>query len=202
VVTRFRDTRVFSTNLQTATLKCLKLSAIAIIIPIVKMNWTGGTLQRLKAGRQNGVLQKQKEHFAKMRARLQNAPNSSAPPFFPSYIKYNDLNQGGRLSSFSSGTVRHVGHSKRLQQDRRDREESYTASNIRYIQGTDTHHAVEGTSSRRKSRYGSASPTNSGKPLTYSPISPDISSLLTDASMQMTRKGRERLRMLTRRTNC
>jgi hypothetical protein len=58
-------------HLRTATLERLKLSVIVIIIPIVEMNWTGGTLQRLKAGRQNGVLQKQKEHFAKVRARLQ-----------------------------------------------------------------------------------------------------------------------------------
>jgi hypothetical protein len=170
-------------HLRTATLERLKLPAIVITIPIVEMNWTGGTLQRLKAGRQNGVLQKQKEYFAKVRARLQSAPNSPAPPFFPSYVKDDDLSLGGRLSTFGSGTVRHVGHNNRRLQDRRDREESHAASNIRYRQGTDTHHAVEGTSSRRKSHYGSASPTGSGKPPTYSPISPDLSSLLTDASM-------------------
>jgi hypothetical protein len=140
----------------------LTVPAVTIPIAIVKMNWTGGTLQRSRAGRQNGVVQKQKEHFAKVRTRLQNSANSLAQSFRPSYLEDEDHNLGGRLPRFGFGAARHVGHTRRLH-GRRDRKESHTASNIRYRQGLDTHQVAEPLSSRTKSRYESASPTGSGK---------------------------------------
>ena len=155
-------------------MQCLQHSDIVIPTSIDEMNWTGGTLQRLKAGRQNGVLQKQKEHFAKVRAQPQSVQNLPAPPFRPSYLEDCDLNLDSLLPSLGSGTIRHAGHNRRRLQDRCDRKESHTASTIRYRQGTDTRHVVEGTSSRRKSRYESALPTGSGKPPTLSPISPNL----------------------------
>jgi hypothetical protein len=131
------------------------------------MNWTGGTLQRLKAGRQNGVLQKQKEYFAKVRVQLQSAPNLLASPFRPSYLQGGDFNLGDRLPSLGFGTVRYAGIKRRQLQARRDIKESHTASNIQYRQGVETYPAAGGISSRRKGRYESALPTNSSKPPTF-----------------------------------
>ena len=143
------------------------------------MNWTGGKLQRLKAGRNNSVVHRQKEHFARVRAHLQNgtSPGSSAPPFRPSYLGDDDLNLGGELPRFSSGSVRHVGHGRRG----RNREESH-APDVERGQGPKIHHAAEAKSSRRAHCYESASPARSGKP-PPSPIGADHALLIIDTCM-------------------
>ena len=55
------------------------------------MNWTGGRLQRHSSNSTNGVVAKQKQHFAKVRARLQTGENSQnnlqfQPNFLPSEV--------------------------------------------------------------------------------------------------------------------
>ncbi|PVI05187.1 hypothetical protein DM02DRAFT_650845 [Periconia macrospinosa] len=49
------------------------------------MNWTGGSLHRLK-NTKNGIVQKQKAHFARARARLQSGSRRSSPPVPPTYL--------------------------------------------------------------------------------------------------------------------
>lgn len=126
----------------------------------VGMNWTGGTLQRVKVGRQNRNVQKQKERFAKARTQIQNGPSSLTSPF---RLENENRNSGRWLPSLGSGPVQHVGHSKRLH-DRDDKINTQTSSNVLYRQGTDTHQANKPTLTRRRSSYRSASPTDSGKP--------------------------------------
>ena len=51
------------------------------------MNWTGGRLQRHSRTSINAVTAKQKQHFAKARARLQNGDLSRSTPFQPSFLQ-------------------------------------------------------------------------------------------------------------------
>ncbi|KAF2278829.1 uncharacterized protein EI97DRAFT_440343 [Westerdykella ornata] len=78
------------------------------------MNWTGGSLQRHSKNAQRSVVKRQKEHFAKARTTLQNGSNVPAVPFCPSYLRPETMSIGGQLPPFGMGSVRHVGHSKRL----------------------------------------------------------------------------------------
>ncbi|KAF2005750.1 hypothetical protein P154DRAFT_571050 [Amniculicola lignicola CBS 123094] len=78
------------------------------------MNWTGGTLQRHSRNANKGAAHKQKQHFARIRTQLQNGAIAAIPPFRPSYLQDEGFILGGRLPSFGAGSVRHVGHSKRL----------------------------------------------------------------------------------------
>jgi hypothetical protein len=50
------------------------------------MNWTGGSLQRHSKNAHKGVVQRQKQHFAKVRTALQNRLHASPTPFCPSYL--------------------------------------------------------------------------------------------------------------------
>jgi len=84
-----------------------------------RMNWTGGSLQRSKKANK-GTLQKQRAHFARARARLQDGPDrhrasNSLSPLHPGFFRDVDT-EGPRstLRSFSSRSVRHAGRSKTL----------------------------------------------------------------------------------------
>lgn len=73
----------------------------------VNMNWTGGRLQRSKNAN-NGVVQKQKAHFARARTRLQNGATSLTSPSRPSFVHNGDTSLGGRLPPFPPDIVRRL----------------------------------------------------------------------------------------------
>lgn len=79
------------------------------------MNWTGGSLQRHSKNARKSVMQRQKQHFAKVRTALQNGPEMPSAPFRPSFLVDQDLNLGGRLPLFGASSIRHTGHMKRPQ---------------------------------------------------------------------------------------
>src|SRR4051794_39846980 len=87
------------------------------------MNWTGGSLQRHSRKAAKGIVNRQRQHFAKVRATLQNGSNTVSAPFCPSYLRAKDASLGGWLPSFGSGSIRHAGHSKRLHRERRENED-------------------------------------------------------------------------------
>ncbi|KAF2182027.1 hypothetical protein K469DRAFT_252419 [Zopfia rhizophila CBS 207.26] len=89
------------------------------------MNWTGGRLQRHSRNAGQAVVQRQKQHFAKVRTQLQNGRTAHAVPFRPSFLDEEGLDLRDQLPSFGVGSVRNVGQSKRLQQ-RLDEEEAAT----------------------------------------------------------------------------
>ncbi|KAF2746316.1 hypothetical protein M011DRAFT_459453 [Sporormia fimetaria CBS 119925] len=76
------------------------------------MNWTGGSLQRHSKNAHKGTVNRQKEHFAKIRTALQNGHSTTAVPFCPSYLQNDDTNFGGRLPPLVHRSVRHTGHPK------------------------------------------------------------------------------------------
>ncbi|KAG9194174.1 hypothetical protein G6011_04209 [Alternaria panax] len=84
------------------------------------MNWTGGSLQRTKKANR-GVLQQQKAYFAKARTQLQNATDSPAAPFRPSYLRDNDDCGLWGITPSVSGSVRHTGHAAKRTGERRQR---------------------------------------------------------------------------------
>lgn len=49
------------------------------------MNWVGGRLQRHSKASKNEVLQRQKQHFAKLRQQLQKGSEPSSNPFHPGW---------------------------------------------------------------------------------------------------------------------
>lgn len=78
------------------------------------MNWTGGRLQRhSKQG--SSALNRQKQHFAKVRTALQNGSLQHYPPFKPSFLRDDDGVLGGHLPPFGDRSTRHVGHPKSRQ---------------------------------------------------------------------------------------
>jgi hypothetical protein len=87
----------------------------------VEMNWTGGKLQRSKQANK-GIVQIQKAHFARARARTQLPDNSHGltSPFHLRSFGDDEAELGGQLASFTYRSVRHTGHNGTLQQ-RRDR---------------------------------------------------------------------------------
>ncbi|KAF2028809.1 hypothetical protein EK21DRAFT_90328 [Setomelanomma holmii] len=88
------------------------------------MNWTGGSLQRMKHANK-GVTQKQKAYFVRARTHLQNGSKSPVVPFRPSYLQNDDnFELAGHLPSFGSGSIRHTGHSTRHRRDVNHREYS------------------------------------------------------------------------------
>jgi hypothetical protein len=81
------------------------------------MNWTGGSLHRTKNANK-GVVQKQKAYFARVRTHLQNGSKPLAMPFRPSYLQNDESFELVRhLSSFTIGSVRHIGHLARCRAD-------------------------------------------------------------------------------------
>jgi len=138
------------------------------------MNWTGGKLQRLKAGRHNNIIRKQKEHFAKLRTRLQSNIGFSVD------LWTDDTSISSRLPPFGPKNERVVGCTKRPK-ERRGREESHPLLRLRYRQGAGLHHGAGG--SPQGTYHCEASPFGSGKPPTLSPISLVLSRSLTDTPM-------------------
>lgn len=72
------------------------------------MNWTGGQLQRNSKNAVKGTLQKQKQHFARVRTQLQNGTKSGSVPFCPSFLYETEGEIGNCLQSF--GSFRHKTH--------------------------------------------------------------------------------------------
>lgn len=54
------------------------------------MNWTGGKLQRHSRQNRSTVLQRQKQHFARVRTCLQNANTQPRSPFKPTFLASDD----------------------------------------------------------------------------------------------------------------
>lgn len=78
------------------------------------MNWTGGRLQRHSTFK-NEALQKQKQHFAAVRQRLQNGEGPRMVPFRPSFLIRDELTLAEGVSPFGQGSQRHTGHPKARQ---------------------------------------------------------------------------------------
>ncbi|KAH7132252.1 hypothetical protein B0J11DRAFT_577180 [Dendryphion nanum] len=72
------------------------------------MDWTGGQLQRNSKNAVKGTLQKQKQHFARVRTQLQNGTKSGSVPFCPSFLYETEGEIGNCLQSF--GSFRHKTH--------------------------------------------------------------------------------------------
>ena len=79
------------------------------------MNWTGGRLQRHSHRNQDSTLQRQKQHFAKVRTRLQHTRQSQSLLFQPSFLRHDasTLADNGMLARHDSH--RDVGHAKSRQ---------------------------------------------------------------------------------------
>lgn len=144
------------------------------------MNWTGGSLQRHSKRASKDIVNRQKAHFARVRTTLQNGPNPQPAPFVPSYFQDEDVGPGGRLPTFGIGSVRHAGHSKRLQ-ERRDKETPPSLEQIHDGGPTESGWAFEMAASRRRRAgsyqrvidHASASPgrrARGGTPCTYPSI--------------------------------
>ncbi|KAF1962125.1 hypothetical protein CC80DRAFT_154703 [Byssothecium circinans] len=88
------------------------------------MNWTGGSLQRWK-NTPKGIAQKQKAHFARVRAQMQNGHRSSSP-VRPNFFQKGEDRLGSQLPPpLSPRAFGHTGHSKtRQEQDTLHREAS------------------------------------------------------------------------------
>jgi hypothetical protein len=78
------------------------------------MNWTGGSLHRHSKNAHKSVVNRQKEHFAKIRTALQNGSLTSTVPFRPNYLADDSDKVLSQLTPFGTGSVRHTGHPKRL----------------------------------------------------------------------------------------
>lgn len=78
------------------------------------MNWTGGRLQR-HSRNTNAVTAKQKQHFARVRARLQNGERAQTVPFQPNFLPREDSILSAGLTPFGRGSHRHAGHARHRQ---------------------------------------------------------------------------------------
>ncbi|KAF2140736.1 uncharacterized protein K452DRAFT_50648 [Aplosporella prunicola CBS 121167] len=68
----------------------------------MKMNWTGGRLQR-HSGNKGGLTKRQKQHFAKARTQLQNSTHRpSSSPFRPIFLQPGGIAESDILSSHQS----------------------------------------------------------------------------------------------------
>jgi hypothetical protein len=76
----------------------------------VNMNWTGGKLQRHSKVGRNEVLQRQKQHFAKVRQQLQNGTSSSVVPFPPNWLAHDQASLAEGVIPLGQGSQRPVGH--------------------------------------------------------------------------------------------
>lgn len=83
------------------------------------MNWTGGRLQR-HSRNQNTLAQRQKQHFAKVRTRLQHTPQPQSLPFQPSFLRHDITVLSGGVTPYGDGSQRHVGHAKSSQRTLED----------------------------------------------------------------------------------
>lgn len=79
------------------------------------MNWTGGRLQRHSRNAGSGAINRQKQHFAKVRTQLQNGSAQHTTPFRPSFLQEVDVSLGRKLPPFRDRSSGRVGYSKRLQ---------------------------------------------------------------------------------------
>ncbi|KAK3080728.1 hypothetical protein LTS18_013720, partial [Coniosporium uncinatum] len=78
------------------------------------MNWTGGRLQRHSKKSTNSIIDRQKQHFAKVRTRLHNGSSPFvAPPFRPSFLSNSKGVLDGRIAPFGRDSQRPLGHSSR-----------------------------------------------------------------------------------------
>ena len=80
-----------------------------------EMNWTGGRLQRHSRNTGNRVINRQKQHFAKVRTQLQNGTAQHTIPFRPSFLQEVDVSLGRKLPPFCDRSSGRVGYSRRLQ---------------------------------------------------------------------------------------
>jgi hypothetical protein len=84
------------------------------LLRVLRMNWTGGKLQRSKQANK-GIAQIQKAHFARARTQLQNNSNALTTPLPSSFFREAEDTLGSQLPPCTARTVRHVGHSRTLQ---------------------------------------------------------------------------------------
>jgi len=75
------------------------------------MNWTGGSLRRTKKAN-SATLQRQKAYFAEARTNLQNARQTLAAPFRPSYLRGKDSTVFLAGPSPGAASVRGGGHAE------------------------------------------------------------------------------------------
>ena len=80
-----------------------------------RMNWMGGRLQRHSRNTGNGVINRQKQHFAKVRTQLQNSAAQHTIPFRPSFLQEVGVSLGRKLPPFCDRSSGRVGYSRRLQ---------------------------------------------------------------------------------------
>lgn len=79
------------------------------------MNWTGGRLQRSRAANK-GVIQRQKAHFARAKAQLQDSASTDTSPHRPSFFRDERVSQHHKLPKLSSPhNSRHAGQIATLQ---------------------------------------------------------------------------------------
>jgi hypothetical protein len=123
------------------------LTCEGTISPHHIMNWTGGSLQRHSKNAHNSVVNRQKEHFARIRIGLQNGANAATVPFRPSYLEEDNDTLCSQLSPFGRRSVRHVGHSKRTLKGRGSEASCRWEMESRYPRGN-TKHLTEMLASR------------------------------------------------------
>lgn len=113
------------------------------------MNWTGGSLHRHSKNAHNSIVNRQKQHFAKIRTALQNGSHAAAVPFRPSYLAEDNGALCDQWTPFGRGSVRHTGHSKRLQKERESEGSRIWEGESRSPRD-DVQHLTEVTASRRR----------------------------------------------------
>ncbi|KAF2196393.1 hypothetical protein GQ43DRAFT_436050 [Delitschia confertaspora ATCC 74209] len=90
----------------------------------MKMNWTGGRLQRVSKNANKGDPHRQKQHFAKIRTQLQNGTPAHTVPFRPDFLQEGRLMQDGEFEKFASRSSHSRTLSKTLHR-RQDGEKSH-----------------------------------------------------------------------------
>ena len=118
---------------------------------LAEMDWTGGVRRRFAPGKKNGTIQKQKAHFAKARAALNNTP-SSQYAFRPSSLQTAAHSAETRLDQ-PHGSVRseYANHEKRTTNTLLQGMSSHRSRDKKHRSGANNttpamHHNVQGGS--------------------------------------------------------
>ncbi|PSN66145.1 hypothetical protein BS50DRAFT_677419 [Corynespora cassiicola Philippines] len=124
------------------------------------MNWTGGSLQRSKNANK-GVVQKQRQHFARVRTQLQHGiPKTS--PSRPSHLAEGRLAPAGRLPPVAAASVQHVAHRGRIQDAHGRATPRHSSSGVQNTQNVvieEGPHALQ-TRTKRERLFGKRMPNS------------------------------------------
>ena len=135
------------------------------------MDWTGGVRRRFASGKNGATVQKQKAHFAKARAALQNTPSSHST-FKPRFLN-SDVRDGGRRArAAQKHSSRHHEKSIAIEQRKRRRSKETAHEATQFNKSTRTsqqisQHRERRTSPSRAISISSGSPSSQSEPIDH-----------------------------------